>query len=199
MEELIFATNNRHKVEEIQSAVGNQITIIPLADAGIFIDIPEPYDTIEENASAKSATIYQLTGKNCFGEDTGLEVDALYGEPGVKSARYAGDERDFKKNIDKLLEALQHETNRKARFRTVISLLWQAREFRFDGITYGTICREPRGANGFGYDAIFVPDGDTRTFAEMSLSEKNRLSHRRQAADKLVIFLRERIDSVEQR
>ena len=151
--ELIFATNNRHKVEEIQDAIGKKISIKTLKDAGIEIDIPEPPDTLEENALEKSKTIYQLTQTNCFSEDTGLEVDSLNGDPGVKSARYAGDEKDFQKNIDKLLKNLASSDNRNARFRTIISLIWNRKEYYFEGICEGRIIHTQRGTNGFGYDS----------------------------------------------
>lgn len=188
---LIFATNNAHKVQEIQAAIGDKLTVISLKEAGIDIDIPEPYDTLEANATQKSRTIQQLTGKNCFSEDTGLEVDALNGEPGVKSARYAGEDKAFDKNIEKLLGKLGHNPQRTARFRTVISLLWGNKEYLFEGICEGTITGDKRGAGGFGYDPVFVPEGSTRTFAEMSLEEKGKYSHRKKAADKLVSFLQQ--------
>lgn len=188
---LIFATNNAHKVQEIQAAIGAQIRVISLKEAGIDIDIPEPHDTLEANATEKSRTILQLTRENCFSEDTGLEVDALNGEPGVKSARYAGEDKAFDKNIVKLLTKLGDNPHRTARFRTVISLLWEGREFLFEGVCEGVIIREQRGTEGFGYDPVFVPEGSTRTFAEMSLAEKGQFSHRKKAADKLVSFLQE--------
>ena len=190
--ELIFATNNRHKVEEIQAAIGNKITIRTLSDVGIDIDIPEPHDTLEANALEKAMTIHKLTRSNCFSEDTGLEVEALGGEPGVMSARYAGDEKNFKKNIDKLLTNLGVEENRNARFRTVISLIWKENEYFFEGISEGRIIHSQRGNHGFGYDPVFVPSGSNKTFAEMDLEEKNRFSHRRKAADKLVGFLQQK-------
>jgi XTP/dITP diphosphohydrolase len=190
---LIFATNNQHKVEEIQATIGNDLEIIPLKQAGIDIDIPEPHDTLEANASEKSRTIHQLTGQHCFSEDTGLEVEALNGEPGVKSARYAGEDKAFEKNIEKLLTKLGNSENRRARFRTVISLIWQGQEWLFEGICEGTISREPYGAGGFGYDPVFVPAGDNRTFAEMTMAEKNEISHRKKAADKLILFLQKQV------
>ena len=186
---LIFATNNQHKVDEIRWVPGNNFKIISLKEAGINIDIPEPHDTLEANASEKSRIVCQLTGKNCFSEDTGLETAALDGEPGVKSARYAGEERSFEENINKLLMNLQDKKNRNARFRTVISLLFQGQEYLFEGICNGTIIEEKRGENGFGYDPVFVPDGSTKTFAEMELDEKNKFSHRKKAMEKLVTFL----------
>jgi XTP/dITP diphosphohydrolase len=190
---LIFATNNQHKVEEIQAAIGNQLEVVSLKQAGIDIDIPEPHDTLEANASEKSRTIHQLTGQHCFSEDTGLEVAALNGEPGVKSARYAGEDKAFDKNVEKLLSKLGNEENRKARFRTVISLIWEGREWLFEGISEGTITREPAGTGGFGYDPVFIPTGGDRTFAQMTMAEKNELSHRKKAADKLVLFLQEQV------
>jgi XTP/dITP diphosphohydrolase len=192
---LIFATNNQHKVDEIRSVIGNSsIEIITLKEAGIDIDIPEPFNTLEENASNKSSTIYEMKRTNplvigCFSEDTGLEVEALNGEPGVKSARYAGEERSFDKNIEKLLKKLEGTTNRKAKFRTVISLIIDAKETFFEGICEGTIGYSKRGKEGFGYDPIFVPDGSVHTFAEMKIEEKNRFSHRKKAADKLIAYL----------
>lgn len=190
---IIFATNNQHKVVEIQSAVGDRLEVISLRQAGIDIDIPEPHDTLEANATEKSTTIHKLTGENCFSEDTGLEVTALNGEPGVLSARYAGEDKSFEKNIAKLLQKLGGNSNRKARFRTVISLIWEGREHLFEGISEGHILPAPDGSDGFGYDPVFVPDGDTRSFARMTLEEKNRYSHRRKAADQLVAFLQTQI------
>jgi len=191
---IIFATNNAHKVEEIQSAIGNSLEVVSLRDAGIDIDIPEPHDTLEANATEKSTTIHRLTGGNCFSEDTGLEVEALNGEPGVLSARYAGDDRSFENNIEKLLTrlaAVTDPTDRRARFRTVISLIYNNAENLFEGICEGRILTAPAGEGGFGYDPVFVPEGDTRSFAQMSMEEKNHYSHRRKAADKLIAFLRD--------
>ena len=191
MIELIFATNNSNKVREIQAAIGNSIHIIPLSEAGIDIDIPEPHDSLEANASEKSWTIHALTNKNCFSEDTGLEVEALNGEPGVKSARYAGEEKDFDKNIDRLLKNLTPFANKRARFRTVISLIVDKKEFFFEGACEGEIIDQKRGLQGFGYDPIFLPTGSKLTFAEMDLAEKNLFSHRKKAADGLVLFLQQ--------
>jgi XTP/dITP diphosphohydrolase len=186
---LIFATNNQHKADEIRSVVGNNLEIITLKEAGIDIDIPEPYDTLEENASGKSRVIFEMTGINCFSEDTGLEVASLNGEPGVKSARYAGDNRSFNANIEKLLSNLAGNPNRYARFRTVISLLTGSKETLFEGICDGKIIEEKRGKNGFGYDPVFIPTGSSKTFAEMDMQEKNKFSHRKKAIEKLVAFL----------
>ena len=189
MDTLIFATNNQHKVDEMRSILGNEFNIISLREAGIEIDIPEPHDTLEANATEKSATIHRLTNKNCFSEDTGLEVDALNGEPGVKSARYAGDGRDFQKNIDKLLENLQGKPSRSARFRTVISLILNNKEYFFEGICEGQILTIQSGKSGFGYDPVFIPTGGDKNFADMRMEEKNVFSHRQKAVTKLLNFL----------
>lgn len=193
---LIFATNNQHKVEEIRSVLANKFDIITLKEAGIDIDIPEPYATLEENASGKSATIFQLTGINCFSEDTGLEVVSLNGEPGVKSARYAGDDRTFDKNIEKLLVNLAGKSDRSARFRTIISLILDGKETLFEGICEGEIITERKGTRGFGYDAVFVPAESNKTFAEMTLPEKSQFSHRARATEKLVTFLNSLITKI---
>lgn len=190
MDTLIFATNNQHKVDEIRMVLGNQFNIITLKEAGIDIDIPEPHDTLEANASEKSGTIYRLTNKNCFSEDTGLEVEALNGEPGVKSARYAGEGRSFEANIDKLLQNLKPHQNKAARFRTVISLIVKGKEYMFEGICNGNIVSERKGSNGFGYDPVFIASGSEKTFAEMSMEEKGVYSHRKKAMEKLIIFLK---------
>lgn len=186
---LIFATHNRHKADEIRAVLNNNIEIITLEEAGIVKDIPELYNSLEENASAKSATIYKITGYDCFSEDTGLEVWALNGEPGIKSARYAGDHCNSDENIDKLLANLAGHTDRSARFRTVLSLFIDGKETLFEGTCTGRITEEKRGTQGFGYDPVFIPDGDGKTFAEMNLDEKNRYSHRKKATEKLVAFL----------
>ena len=188
---IIFATNNENKVKEIRTAVGNTLDIVSLREAGIDIDIPEPWDTLEANATEKSTTIHRLTGDNCFSEDTGLEVYALKGEPGVHSARYAGDQRSFQDNIAKLLDRLGQDSDRRARFRTVISLIYDGKEHLFEGVCEGRILFSPDGEGGFGYDPVFTPGGDNRSFARMSPEEKNRYSHRRKAADQLVAFLRQ--------
>ena len=192
---LIFATNNQHKVDEIRSVIGNSsLEVIALKEAGIDIDIPEPFNTLEENASNKSRSIYEMNRIDpivigCFSEDTGLEVEALDGEPGVKSARYAAEGRSFDKNIEKLLQKLEGVTNRKAKFRTVISLIIDAKETLFEGSCEGTIVYAKKGNGGFGYDPIFVPDGSSHTFAEMKIEEKNQFSHRKRATDKLIAYL----------
>ncbi|WP_121354272.1 RdgB/HAM1 family non-canonical purine NTP pyrophosphatase [Flavisolibacter nicotianae] len=185
---LIFATNNQHKVDEIRAVLPPDFHLKTLKEAGIDIDIPEPHDTLQDNAREKAATIFQRTGTSCFSEDTGLEVFSLNGEPGVKSARYAGDDKDFQQNIDKLLLNLQGKEDRSARFRTVVCLILDGEEHFFEGICTGRIIEEQRGSGGFGYDPVFIPDGATKTFAEMSTDEKNRFSHRRKAVDQLVAF-----------
>lgn len=186
---LIFATNNQHKVDEIRAMLPDGPEMITLKEAGIDIDIPEPFDTLEANATNKSTVIYELTGTDCFSEDTGLEVDALNGEPGVRSARYAGEDRSFNSNIEKLLTNLAGKADRTARFRTVISLIMGGTERLFEGICEGKIIATPQGDNGFGYDPIFVPDGSNKTFAEMTTIEKTEFSHRAKATLKLVAFL----------
>jgi len=186
---LVFATNNQNKVTEIRMVLTDRFEITTLKEAGIDIDIPEPHDTLEANATEKSTTIHQLTQKNCFSEDTGLEVFALGGAPGVKSARYAGDGRNFQDNINLLLENLTGIENRNAQFRTVISLIWQNKEYLFEGICEGVIVQLQKGFDGFGYDPIFVPNGATKTFAEMTMIEKNTYSHRKKAMKKLIDFL----------
>lgn len=186
---LIFATNNQHKVEEIRSILPKDFSIVTLKEAGIDIDIPEPHDTLEENAAEKARTIYHLTQTNCFSEDTGLEVYALNNEPGVRSARYAGEEKSFEKNIEKLLLNLNDKPNRAARFRTVICLILDGKEHFFEGVCEGKIMSEQKGHEGFGYDPVFVPASADKTFAEMSLEEKNEFSHRSKAVAGLVVFL----------
>lgn len=185
----VFATNNQHKADEIRAALPPHLQILTLKEAGIDVDIPEPHPTLEANALEKATTIYHLTGLACFSEDTGLEVDALNGEPGVHSARYAGDEKSFEKNIDKLLQNLDSAEDRSAQFRTVICLIYDGNIEYFEGTCPGRIITGRRGAQGFGYDPVFVPGGSDKTFAEMDLMEKNAFSHRRKAVDKLVSFL----------
>ena len=187
--QLIFATNNENKVKEIRSVLGNAFEIISLKEAGIDKEIPEPYDTLEENATEKSRAIYQMTGKNCFSEDTGLEVEALDGAPGVISARYAGEDATYEDNVKKLLAEMQGKQNRTARFRTVISLIINGVEKQFEGICSGRITTRAIGSNGFGYDPVFIADGAKSTFAEMTLEEKKEFSHRGKAVEKLVLYL----------
>ena len=189
MQPIIFATNNINKVNEIRAVLKGSFQVISLKEAGIEIDIPEPHETLLENAREKSNVIYTLTGKDCFSEDTGLEVVALNNEPGVKSARYAGDEADFKKNTEKLLRNLQSVANRQAQFRTVISLMLDGKEYNFEGICKGIITEKETGTNGFGYDPVFIPEGSRKTFAEMDMEEKNKYSHRKKATAKFAAFL----------
>lgn len=190
---LIFATNNKNKLEEINRITSSiskeRIDIVGLKDAGINIEIPEPYHTLEENAFAKSLFIYRYTATACFSEDTGLEVQSLAGEPGVRSARYAGEPSDEKQNIQLLLKNLEQGKKRNARFRTVISLILNNVEYQFEGICEGMITSTPIGNGGFGYDPVFIPDGSDRTFGEMTMEEKNTYSHRKKATEKLIRFL----------
>jgi len=195
--ELVFATNNTHKLVEIRHILGDRFRILGLGDLQIREEIPEDHDTLEENALQKAKFIHDRTGKDCFADDTGLEVDALDGAPGVYSARYSqmGDPvfphmEPAAGNIKKLLLVMNGETRRTARFRTVIALIAGGKDYLFEGIIEGKIGREPRGEQGFGYDPIFVPDGYTQTFAQMDLQEKNRISHRSLAVGKLADFLR---------
>ena len=190
MKTLIFATNNTNKVVEVRSLLNETFKILSLLEADIYVDIPEPFNTLEENAIEKAEFIYKLKGVSCFAEDTGLEVKALNGEPGVKSARYAGDERSFEKNIAKLLDKLIYVTDRSARFRTVICLTVNGKHNIFEGICKGTIIAERRGNYGFGYDSVFIPEGAEKTFAEMGLPEKNTFSHRKKATEKLISHLK---------
>ncbi len=186
---IIFATNNQHKADEIRQVLKNNFEIRTLKDAGIHIDIPEPYHSLEENAREKSTVIHSLTGANCFSEDTGLEVAELHGEPGVRSARYAGDDADDTKNRAKLLQQMRGVANRKAQFRTVISLILEGKEYQFEGICKGTIHEQESGEHGFGYDALFIPEGSKKTFAQMTMEEKSVFSHRRKATDRFISFL----------
>ena len=186
---LIFATNNRNKVAEIQSLVGANFTIIPLKEAGIEIDIPEPHDQLEANAHEKAVTIFNLTHQNCFSEDTGLEIVALNGAPGVKSARYAGENSNAQANIDLVLSKMAGIENRTAQFRTVICLIWENQTYYFEGVCKGQILSNMQGEIGFGYDPIFVPDGATKSFANMTMDEKNQFSHRKKAVMQLFDFL----------
>lgn len=187
--QLVFATNNRHKLEEASAKIDSGIQLLTLEDIGCNEDIEETGSTFEENASIKSRYIYDKYQLNCFGDDSGLVVDALNGEPGVYSARYAGEHGNHLANISKVLEKLKGVENRKARFKTVISLIWNGNEHFFEGVAEGTIRYQPAGNSGFGYDPIFQPDGYDITFAEMSLEEKNKISHRARAVEKLIIFL----------
>lgn len=187
---LIFATNNKHKLEEVQAMLTN-FEIVSLADINCFEDIPETADTLEGNAILKANFITEKYGLDCFADDTGLEVEALNNEPGVYSARYAGEEYNAEANMAKLLNNLKNTQNRKAQFKTVIALNIQGKQFIFEGVCKGTILTEKRGNSGFGYDPIFMPEGYKTSFAEMSLNEKGSISHRGKAIEKLVTFLNE--------
>jgi len=189
MQQLVFATNNQHKLEEVAAKIAGEIQLLTLDDIGCHDDIAETGLTFRENASIKSNYIYHKYHLNCFGDDSGLEIDALNGEPGVYSARYAGKHGDHEANMNKVLTKLGSAANRKARFRTAISLVWNGDEYFFEGTVEGTIRYERAGTKGFGYDPIFQPDGYKITFAEMSLDEKNRISHRAKAMEKLIAFL----------
>lgn len=190
MYQLIFATNNNNKIAEIQSLVGPDFNIIDMKSAGIDMDIPEPHDTLNENAFEKANTIFKITATNCFSEDTGLEIEALNGAPGVKSARYAGEDRNFQANINKVLNELNNIENRAAQFRTVICLIWENQTYYFEGICKGHISTIMQGEKGFGYDPIFIPEGANKSFAQMSMEEKNKFSHRQKAVTRLFEFLR---------
>jgi XTP/dITP diphosphohydrolase len=187
--QLVFATNNRHKLEEVSAQIKDEIRLLTLEDIGCNEDIEETGLTFEENASIKSRYVYDHYRLNCFGDDSGLIVDALNGEPGIYSARYAGGHGDHPANIKKILEKLSGIENRKAHFKSVISLIWNGEEHFFEGIVEGTIRQQPTGNGGFGYDPIFQPDGYDITFAEMSLEQKNTFSHRGRAVQKLTAFL----------
>ncbi len=187
---LIFATNNKLKLQEVQKLLPASINLVTLADAGINEDIPETADTLEGNASLKSRFVFELTDLNCFADDTGLEVEALNGAPGVYSARYAGEKCSFADNVNKLLHEMQDKDNRAAKFRTVISLILDEKEYFFEGVVDGEITRDVKGRDGFGYDPIFKPAGFDKTFAEMTLEAKNKISHRARAVEKLVAFLK---------
>jgi len=190
MIELVFATNNPHKLEEIRNLSGENFKILSLSEIGSKDDIPETADTLEGNASIKSWFIYNKYGKNCFADDTGLEVESLDGNPGVYSARYAGPDQDPEKNIIKLLAELKTHSNRKARFRTVISLIIDGKEFFFEGIVNGSILIEKQGLKGFGYDPVFKPDRYDVSFAQMNIYDKNLISHRGKATRELIAFLK---------
>ncbi|MEE4198540.1 MAG: non-canonical purine NTP diphosphatase [Bacteroidales bacterium] len=189
--EIVFATNNPHKLKEIQHLLGRKFHLLSLHDVGITGDIPEDHLTLEENALQKARTVYQQTGKDCFADDTGLEIEALDGQPGVHSARYAGEEKDSAKNIQKVLQQLERVSNRKARFRTIIALILQGKEYLFEGVIQGEILHQKQGQSGFGYDPIFKPRGYSESFAQMDLPLKNEISHRGKATAKLVRFLKE--------
>lgn len=187
---LVFATNNAHKLEEVAAILGDQVELLSLNDIGCQTDIPETAETLEGNALLKSSYIYKNYHLDCFADDTGLEVEALNGAPGVYSARYAGDEgHDAQANMLKLLHELDGKENRKAQFRTAISLILDGKEYLFEGVIKGEIIKEKRGDSGFGYDPVFMPEGYDRTFAELGNDIKNQISHRALAVQKLCEFL----------
>lgn len=186
---LIFATNNKHKIREIASLLDDSYTVLGLNNVDISEDIPEDGNTLTENALHKARYVYDRTGMNVFADDTGLEVDELNGAPGVHSARFAGENKDPDANITKLLGLLDGKINRKARFRTVIALIFNKKEYLFEGTVEGEIIDARRGTEGFGYDPVFLAEGYERTFAEIPLSEKNSISHRARAVRKLINFL----------
>lgn len=190
MKKLVFATNNAHKLEEIRAILGDKVEILSLNDIDCHADIPETADTLQGNAALKAQYIYDNYGLDCFADDTGLEVEVLNGAPGIYSARYAGGEgHDSEANMKKLLSEMQDKDNRKARFRTVICLIEGGKENFFEGIVNGSIIRERKGEAGFGYDPVFMPDGYSETFAEMGNDEKNKISHRARAVQKLCEYI----------
>jgi XTP/dITP diphosphohydrolase len=186
---IVFASNNDHKLREIKSILGNSFTLLSMSDLNINEDIPENEPRLEGNALVKARYIHNITGMNVFADDTGLEIEALNGLPGVHSARFAGENKDSTANIEKVMLMLGNTENRKARFRTVIALILENKEYLFEGIVDGNIINESRGKEGFGYDPVFMPSGKNKTFAEMNLSEKNTISHRARAFEKLREFL----------
>lgn len=189
MKKLVFATNNPHKLKELQALLGNKYQLLGLKDIGCFEEIPEEQPDLEGNARQKAFFVYEKYGYSCFADDTGLEVEALNGDPGVYSARYAGESKNANANMNKLLHEMAKINNRKARFRTVISLVIDGKEEQFEGIVEGEITKEKHGDSGFGYDPVFLPEGDSKTFAEMKLQNKNKISHRGRAVQKLVEHL----------
>jgi len=189
--DICIATNNLHKTEEIVPLLGKKYNLLTLKQAGINEDLPENQSTLEGNAEEKAAFVFSKIGFCCFADDTGLEVEALNGAPGVYSARYAGPQRDSTENMHLLLRSLDGNENRKARFRTVICWISPKGNVFFEGVLEGKIAKSPSGNQGFGYDPIFIPNGESRSLAEMSLDEKNRISHRAKAVEKLVTFLKD--------
>lgn len=187
---LVFSTNNEHKLEEVRAKIGKYYQVLSLKDLGDDTDIPETGDTLEENAMIKADYLWKTYGYNCIADDTGLEVEALNNAPGVYSARYAGEHKSSEDNVAKLLHELEGKENRKARFRTVIALIIDGKRYLFEGKVEGTITSSLRGTSGFGYDPVFQPEGYDKTFAELTLDDKNEISHRAKAVDQLVLFLR---------
>lgn len=196
MKKLVFATNNPHKLEEIRAILGSKLEILSLADIGCDADIPETAETLEGNALIKAHYVYDNYKLDCFADDTGLEVDALHGLPGVHTARYAyPDRHDPEANMIKLLEALRENNDRNARFRTVIALIEKGKKHLFEGVVEGVIAREKSGTQGFGYDPVFIPEGNSKTFAELGEDIKNTISHRARAVQKLAEYLASRHES----
>ena len=191
---LVFATNNKHKLEEVRAILGNRIEVLSMNDINCHDDIPETADTLEGNALIKARYIYEKFGVDCFADDTGLEVDVLGGEPGVYSARYAGEECNPEANMHKLLHNLTGKNNRRAQFRTVIALIINGEEKLFNGIVKGNITEEKMGDSGFGYDPIFIPEGFSESFAQMPAEMKNSISHRFRATEQLSNYLKEKND-----
>lgn len=192
MKKLVFATNNAHKLSEIRAILKDKVEILSLSDINCNVDIPETEDTLEGNSLLKARYVYDHYNLNCFADDTGLEVEALHGAPGVHTARFAGETKDTNANVDKLLGCLEGEQNRKACFRTVITLIFDGDVEVFEGCIHGTITNKREGEDGFGYDPVFKPEGYDRTFAEMGADEKNKISHRGIAVGKLCLYLQDR-------
>lgn len=190
MKKFVFATNNAHKLEEVKEILGDKIELLSMKDINCHTDIPETADTLAGNALIKARYIYENYHMDCFADDTGLEVEALNGAPGVYSARYASDDHNSEANMKKLLHELEDVENRKAQFRTVFALILDGKEHLFEGIVKGEIVKARKGTSGFGYDPIFVPEGYSQTFAEMGNAEKNKISHRAKATQKLCKFLK---------
>ena len=190
MDKLVFATNNAHKLEEVRAILGNEVTVMGLLDIGCTEDIPETAKTLEGNALLKAKYVYEKYGIDCFADDTGLEIEALSGEPGVFSARYAGEGKKSSDNMNKVLQKLAGISKRSARFRTVITLIRDGKVHSFEGVLRGDIAEKPRGESGFGYDPIFVPEGYLTTFGQLSADVKNKISHRAIATNKLVDYLK---------
>lgn len=189
MKKIVFATNNPHKLREIRAIIHDETEVLSLADIGCHVDIPETAETLEGNALIKAHYVYDNYGYDCFADDTGLEVEALNGEPGVRTARYAGEEQDSKANMRKLLREMEGKTNRTARFRTAIALIQKGEEHLFSGEVRGVISTTPLGEKGFGYDPVFVPEETGMTFAQMGEDAKNHISHRARAVAKLMEYL----------
>ena len=186
---LVFCTNNDHKIQEVTQILGNQFSFLKLNDIGFTEDIPEPYETLEENSTNKAKIVFEKTGYNTFAEDTGLFIEALDGEPGVYSARYAGEPSNSDHNMEKVLTKLSNSLNRRAHFKTVVTIILDGTIHQFSGICEGSIALEKSGQKGFGYDPIFIPNESSVTFAELTAEEKNKLSHRRKAFDQFAVFL----------